>query len=44
MSIWELRQWIEQSLPAWALLIPIGVVIGFAGAVWLFKKAVKLPW
>jgi len=27
MSIWELRQAIEEWLPAWTLLIPIAVVL-----------------
>lgn len=28
MSIWDLRQWIEQSLPWWVLLIPFTLGVG----------------
>ena len=28
MSIFEFREWIEQAIPAWAMLIPIALAAG----------------
>lgn len=35
MSIWDLRQWIEQSLPWWVLLVPFMLGVGLFLLGWL---------
>lgn len=44
MTVWELRHVLENSVPAWALFVPVAIVLAVCGAILIRERRRTPKW